>query len=373
MELVPVVLGPSGLGVGAQERQGAGAGPEAHSGRAQTFGHHGQEGRGLVLMHQQALQGVADPGSLHLAVEHDFQGLGQVRPLIHIAVAHAHVVLEHGHGGLGHHGADEALAAPGNDHVDVLVQLEQRGHGGAVGHGQHLGPFRGQARGPEGLVQQRGQGQVGVDGLGPAAQDHGVARLEAENGRVDGHVGARLVDHGDDAQGHAHAPHLEAVGPLPHGLDGAHGIGHGRHLATGRCHFVQDGGSQAQPVQTGGVQVVGPGRVEVLTVGLQDLRPAVFQQVRQGRQGLFLGRGRGLGQCAGRVLGLAADFKNLGFDLHDASLLQSTDWTGGQNRLVVLQKCRLQFRSLKKLLKSCRNRRRIGGNAPQGKTRDKAF
>ncbi len=58
-----------------------------------------------------------------------------------------------------------------------------------------------------------------VDGLGAAAQDGGVAGLEAEHGGVAGDVGTRFVDDADDADGHAHLPQLQAVGPGPFGED----------------------------------------------------------------------------------------------------------------------------------------------------------
>lgn len=50
-------------------------------------------------MHQQALKRVADAGALDFAVVGEAQGHAEIRPFIYIKVAHAHVVLEHGHGG----------------------------------------------------------------------------------------------------------------------------------------------------------------------------------------------------------------------------------------------------------------------------------
>ena len=57
-------------------------------------------------------------------------------------------------------------------------------------------------------------------------------------GGVRGDVGARLVDEADDAEGHAHARDLEAVGPAPRLHRLAHGIGQGRDLAQARRHLL---------------------------------------------------------------------------------------------------------------------------------------
>ena len=46
-------------------------------------------------------------------------------------------------------------------------------------------------------AQLRRERQVRMDRLGAAAQDHGVAGLHAQGGRVDGDVGSRLVDDAD--------------------------------------------------------------------------------------------------------------------------------------------------------------------------------
>ncbi len=48
-----------------------------------------------------------------------------------------------------------------------------------------------------------------------AAQDAGVAGLQAERGGIDRHVGPRLIDDGHNAKGHQLASQLDAVGEAP--------------------------------------------------------------------------------------------------------------------------------------------------------------
>ncbi len=80
----------------------------------------------------------------------------------------------------------------------------------------------------------RASSAVGLDGLGAAAQDRGVAALDAQGGGVDRHVGAALVDDADDTQRHAHAPDLDAGRPRPHVVDGADRIGQPDDLLDAR-------------------------------------------------------------------------------------------------------------------------------------------
>ena len=187
--------------------------------------------------------------------------------------------------------------------------------------GRHqLGRIGGQTGFFQGLAQQGGQSGVGVQGLAAAAQDHGIARLQAEDGRVDGHVGAGLVDHGDDAQRYAHAAHQQAVGALPLAVHGAYGVGQTGHMQAGGAHVGQYGGMQGQAVHAGGVQAPGAGRVQILRVGGAQLGFPLFEQGGQTGEGGVLGRGAGLGQQAGGFLGLLAEQGHFLCQSHTGSL-----------------------------------------------------
>ena len=49
--------------------------------------------------------------------------------------------------------------------------------------------------------------------LGAAAQNAGVTGFQAQTRRFTGHIGARLVDDANYAQGHAHTPDLYSAWP----------------------------------------------------------------------------------------------------------------------------------------------------------------
>lgn len=107
---------------------------------------------------------------------------------------------------------DEPLAAARDERVEVAVEGHQVARGGAGGVGDELDAVAREPRALERAAHDLGERGVRPDGLLAAPQDAGVGRFEAEAGRVDGDVGARLVDHADHAERHPHLFDLEPVG-----------------------------------------------------------------------------------------------------------------------------------------------------------------
>ena len=99
-----------------------------------------------------------------------------------------------------------------------------------------------------------------MDGLLAAAQDHGVAALDAERRGVDRHVGPALVDHEDDAQRHAHLPDFQPVGPPARRDDLADRVGQRGHVAQRLGHLVDPPGIQRQAVDRRGVRALARAR-----------------------------------------------------------------------------------------------------------------
>jgi hypothetical protein len=84
-------------------------------------------------------------------------------------------------------------------------------HRGAVGGLDHLyalGPQR--ALGKRGL-HQFPQREVGVQRLGTATRDAGVAALDGQRSGLDGDVRAALEDRAEDPQPHPHLPNADAA------------------------------------------------------------------------------------------------------------------------------------------------------------------
>jgi len=76
--------------------------------------------------------------------------------------------------------SENLIAIAGGDHLDCVRWEAGLGHGGA---------------------DQRHQRGVGFARLRAAAQEHGIAALQAEGGGIGGDVGPRLVDDHDDTDG----------------------------------------------------------------------------------------------------------------------------------------------------------------------------
>ena len=143
---------------------------------------------------------------------------------------------------------------------------------------------------------------VPVKALAAAAQNNRIARLDAQNGGVDGHVGARLVNHGNHAQRHAHAAHKNTIGALPLALCGPHGIGQIGNVTAGGAHFIHNSGRERKAVKTGFVLPGGTGCRKVLGIGGQNFGLPFLQQFCQPQQGLRFGIGVRLGYGPGCFL-----------------------------------------------------------------------
>ena len=161
---------------------------------------------------------------------------------------------------------------------------------------------------PAAAVAQHGDDRrVGAAGAGGAAQQHGVAALEADAGGVGGDVGAGLVDDPDHAERHPHLAQLEAVGERRAADHLAHRVGQRGHVAQPVGHRGDPAGVEAQPVDerlggaglAGGLHVRGVGGEHV--VGGRD--QGVGHRVQRG----VLGRPGGQRQLVGGLTGPDGD------------------------------------------------------------------
>ena len=198
-------------------------------------------------MHEERLGGVADAGPVGLGVDRDRERLVEVGGPVDVDVAVADAGLDDGHGRLGDDGLDEVGAAARDEQVDQAAGGHQ-GADGAVAALEEADGVRGQALALERVAQHGDDGAVGVGGGAAAAQDDGVAGLQAEAGGVDGDVGAGLVDHADDAHRHAHLADLEAVGEGGAADDLADRVGQGGDVAQRLGHGGDARGVEAEAV-----------------------------------------------------------------------------------------------------------------------------
>jgi len=292
------------------------------TGVEQRSDQHRQHPVAQVRVHQQGFGGPADAGAAHLGVEHDGARLVQVRRAVDVGMADALQVLEQGHLAFRRDPFDQGFAAARHDHVDDPGHGEHLAHRGAVGGGHALDRRGGQARSLEPVHQ------TGVDGGGrgeafrAAAQDRGVAGLEAQRAGVGGDVGAAFVDDADHPQRHGDAADQQPVGAFPLGQHAAHRIGQPGDVLQALGHGLDALGIEHQAVDHRRREALVRGRRHVLGVGFEDFlparadRPGAFGQrqvlgVRRG--GRQVARG-GLGGFAkrahhrGNILGLSVHF-----------------------------------------------------------------
>ena len=267
-------------------------------------------------MNEQRFHGVADARPLDLGVRADPDGHVQIGAGIDKDVADALVVLDHGDPGLADHGADEILAPPGDDEVDVLLELQQHVDGLAVHHGDELHGVFGKPPGPEHAAQDAAQRHVGMDGLGTAPEDDGVAGLQAQGSRVGGHVGSRLVDDPDDPQRDPHAAHEQAVGAAPHGRDLAHGVGQRGDLLEPPGHGPDGLLVEGEPVDHGLRETLFAGNLDVLLVLLDEHVHVMDELLGHLDQRFVLLHARQVGHGRCSLPGVLRDLEDLLFDIH---------------------------------------------------------
>ena len=129
-------------------------------------------------------------------------------------MADAGAGLDAGNLGILHTGPDEPGPAARNEQVHKTNGRHQcvgGGVGGVLDEGD--GGFR-QTVFLQAAAQGLHDGVGRTPGLPAAAQDADVATLDGEGGGVAGHIGAALVDNGDDAHGHGGLFDDQTVGPL---------------------------------------------------------------------------------------------------------------------------------------------------------------
>ncbi len=257
-------------------------------------GDAGEDFCGDVLVNQQAFFGVAEGHAVDLGGDGDLEGHVEVGHLVDVDVADAAIVFDDGDGGLFDDATDESFAAAGDDEVDegfaVGVADAAGGEcadGGAVGGLDELDGVGGDAGVCEALLEDFGDGFVGVDGFLAAAQDARVARFQADAGGIGGDVGPGLKNDGDDADGDAAFFDAEAVGAVV-GFDGlsdgvglggdfAEALGHGGDFFFGESEAGEEGAGDAVFLGLG--EILGVFGDEVMLVGEEGVGDFVEGEV----------------------------------------------------------------------------------------------
>ncbi len=259
-----------GRGVG-DVAPGDGAAAQLDAASPQGGGHARQEGRGCGRIDQQTLDRVANAGPLTLAVDHNALRHVRIGALLDVDVTVALVVLEDRHPRLLGHAADQPLAAARDGQVDPFVQPQEVAHGRPIRRRHQLHGVGRQAGVGQGVRQDAMQGDVGMHRLAAAAQDDGVAALDAQAGRVHRHVGPRFVDEKDHAERNADFVDLQTVGPDGAGANLSHRVRQGRHLAQAGGGVAQSGRGQPQSIHLRRRQAGLGGAGRVFFVGGEEI------------------------------------------------------------------------------------------------------
>ena len=129
--------------------------------------------------------------------------------------------------------------------------------------------------------------------LRAAAQDRGIAGLEAQRRGIGGDVGAALVDDADDAERHPHPLDGHAVRPRPALRHGADRIGERAHHVEPLGHGGDALVVERQPVDKGRGRAGCLGLGDILRIGGEDVGLAGADRRRhRSERGVLLRRRR---------------------------------------------------------------------------------
>ena len=250
-------------------------------------------------MDEQCLKGVAHAGLLGLRIDGEFHGHFEIGLFVDEEVADAVVVLDDRHAGEGNDCLDQAFSAARDDEVEPLIHAGHGGDAAAVGEGDELDGMLGQAGFRAAFLEGGGDGEVRVDGLAAAAQDGGVAGLEAERRGIGGHVGAAFENDADGADGNAHLLDADAVGAVPVIKHLADGIGQGGDVFERGGDGFEAFFIEAEAVEHRGGEAFFLTGGDVLGVGCEDFRGGIAEALcHRDEDGVFRVR-RELGKLVG--------------------------------------------------------------------------
>ena len=257
---------------------------------------------------QQRLGRAAHAGAPQLGVERDFSRHVEIGGTINVHMVDAFQMREHRHARVRLHTRDQALAAARHDHVNAAVEPGQhQAHRLAIGDRHQLNGGLGQTRRLQPARQAFGDGAARCQTVRAAAQDHGVARLEAQTARIRGHVRPAFVDDADDAQRHPHARNVEPVWPRPVRNHGADRIGQVGDFLQTLGHGLDALGIQRQAIDERRRPAGRLRRRQILRVGIDDLIDRPAQESRRRAQRVVLRVCGRLRQLARGLAGSLAD------------------------------------------------------------------
>ena len=242
---------------------------------------------GHSTVDQQRLGGIAHAYALGLGINDNVERLIKVGGFMHVDVAVARARLDHRHKRLAHAALDQACTSARNEYVDNTAELHELAGGLAVGGLDHRHGLAREALGLERIGQQLRNHGTRVIGQRAAAQNAGVAGADADARGVGRHVGARLVDHSDQAQRHAHTGQVHAAckhAVVEHAADG---IGQLGELLQAGGHALDALGRQPQAIEQSGrgARIARSGHIEL--VGSDDGVDTVAQCCGHGAHGLL--------------------------------------------------------------------------------------
>ena len=249
-----------------------------------------------ILVNQQGFHGIAGRRTGYFGIFNDTDSHIEIGIFINIDMADTATRFDDRYLSRIDDHADQAGSPAGNSQIDILAQCQEFADQGPVGifhDGNGIGRQSGSGNG---MADDPGKSYVGTDGFTSAAQYRGVARLQAQDGSIDGDIGAGFKDDGDDAKRDRDLIDVKTVGPVPGRQGLSNRIWQGNDLTDSFCHSLNPVLCQGQPVNHGIAHPLFPGGSYIGRIGVHNIAGMSQQIISNIAESLVLYGCIGIGQ-----------------------------------------------------------------------------
>ena len=198
-------------------------------------------------------------------------------------------MLEHRHGGISDHGADEPFAAARDDQIDIIIHFEHQFYRFMPLPRNDLHHTVRKSAGYCRLIQNSGDRHIGVESLFTAAQNHRIARFYTDTCGIGGHIGAGFINDADDTERNRYFGDFKPVGTDGSGKDFSHRIKlfcHGTHSVS---HAGNAGIIEGETVDHRRRKSVFCGKVQIFFIGTLNRCCILFNSFSHFKKAKLLG------------------------------------------------------------------------------------
>ena len=232
---------------------------------------------GKARIKQQRFHRPAHTGAAQLGVERDGPRLGRIGGGMDVAVIDPVQMGQHRHPRIGLDPCHQALAPARHDHINQPGGGQHCADCSAVLRRDQLHCLGRNPLGGEPCDHRGVDGVIGMDRLGAAAQQHGIARADTQCRCIGGYVGAAFIDDPDQPDRYADPRQGKAIGPSCAVDYLTDRIGQNRDLCHAVRHRREPRGIEPEPVEQRIAEAPSRASCHIAHIGRENRRSSCAQ------------------------------------------------------------------------------------------------